>query len=169
MRFKASLQYDKGSEGSSIPKTLKKESIAFPCANNNLKDNINAMLKNVVEMPKQWTIVQLTPQFNQDEILESDSDKVYTNPIHISVFKCGESNKMPFCVTASAPIDKIANQTIEICKEMKDIIQNNKLLIGNVQVTREGLFRNYKDKREYQDARDIIMCRLKVNRFFANF
>lgn len=124
------------------------------------------MRKNVEEMPKEWTIVQLTPQFNIKERLNNKNDVCYTDPIHISVFNCGKGNTAPFCVTVSAPFDKIANKTIEICNEMKDIVEANTLLIRNVLVTREGFFRHYKDKKVYQDARDMINCRLRVNSLF---
>lgn len=168
LRFKASLQYEKAlnAANNNTPPTLKKERFEFPCAGKDIKDKINTMLKNVEEMPKEWTIVQLTPQFNQKETLEYDQNRMYTNPIHITVFNCGKRNGSPLCVTVNAPFDKIANQTIEICNEMNDIVQKNKLLIGNVQVTREGFFRHYKDKKAYQDARDIINCRLKVSPAF---
>lgn len=116
-------------------------------------------------MPEEWTIVQLTPQFNQQEYLEYGPDRAHTGPIHISVFNCGKSSTEPFSVIVSAPVDKIANETVEVCKEMKDIIQTNKLLIGNVQVTREGFFRTYKDKKEYNEARETLNCRLKVQHF----
>lgn len=168
LRFKASLQYDKAlhSDESSTPKTIKKESMELPCENSDLNNKIDVMLNHVEEMPKEWTIVQLTPQFNQQESLEYDPDQAYTNPIHISVFNCGEKDKQPFCVTVNAPFDKIANRTIEIYREMKEIVKDNKLLIGNVQVTREGFFRSYRDKLAYQDARDVINYRLQVNLIF---
>lgn len=164
LRFTACVQYEKALNNNSIPKTLNKERINFRCSDTNLSDRINTMLKNVEEMPKEWTIVQLTPHFNPET---SSSESTHTTPIHISIFNCGKGNTLPFWVTVNAPFDKIANHTIDICKEMMDIIQDNKLLIGNVQVTREGFFRHYKDKKTYQDARDTINCRLKVYSDFS--
>lgn len=169
MRFKAAFQYDKAVAvyKEANPITLKKANVDFPCANDDLQEHIKEMIKRVREMPKQWTIVQLTTRFNQKEHLECNPDVVYTNPIHISVFDCGERGGLPFCVTVGAPIDKIANRTMEICGEMRDIIKSHKHLISNVKVTPEGMFKCYLDKRDYHNAREMINCRLKV--FFIDF
>lgn len=172
LRFKASLQHEKAlaaADNNSSPKTLKKDYVEFSCNSKNVKNEINTMLKKIEEMPEEWTIVQLTPQFNRKERCNRNMNFYFTNSIHISVFNCGEKgkNSAPFCVTVQAPFDKIANNTIEICNEMRSIVEENKLLLRNVQVTHEGYFRHYKDKKAYQDARDLIDCRLKVFRFFC--
>lgn len=55
----------------------------------------------------EWTIVQLTPQYNIMDQFNEDNDVYYTNPIHISVFKCGKNQPKPFMVTVSAPRDPV--------------------------------------------------------------
>lgn len=55
----------------------------------------------------EWTIVQLTPQYNNMDEFNEDNDQYYTNPIHISVFKCGKNQPKPFLVTINAPIDPV--------------------------------------------------------------
>lgn len=97
------------------------------------------------------------------ESLEVNPDRAYTNPIHISVFKCGRGKCKPFCLTVNSPKDKISGDVVELCQEMKDIIKKNKNILGNVEKTVEGYFRNAKDKQVYNDIRDSINSRLKVN------
>lgn len=162
LRFKASLQYEKALNATNnTPRTIQKDRVEFSCAGTDIENQMGTMLNRIQEMPKEWTIVQLTSQFNEEEALQIKSHS-YTNPIHISVFNCGKTNTTPFCVTVNAPFDKISNKTIEVCNEMKNIVEENKLLVRNVHVTKEGLFRNFKDKKAYQDARDILNYRLKV-------
>lgn len=163
LRFNATVQYDKALITDEKAATINKENVKFSCATVDLKHKINSMLRNVREMPKEWTVVQLTPEFNQDESFEFSGDKVYTNPIYVSVFNCGEGSGDPYCVRVNAPFDKIANKTIEVCAEMKDIIRENKLLISSVQCTKEGRFRHYHDKKVYMEARDLVNCRLMVS------
>lgn len=55
----------------------------------------------------EWTIVQLTPEYNPLDEFNEDNDTFYTNPIHISVFSCGKNQPKPFLVTAKAPVDPV--------------------------------------------------------------
>lgn len=55
----------------------------------------------------EWTVVQLTPQYNHMDEFNEDNDLYHTNPIHISVFKCGKNQPKPFLVTVTAPRDPV--------------------------------------------------------------
>lgn len=55
----------------------------------------------------EWTIVQLTPQYNNMDEFNEDTDLYYTNPIDISLFKCGKNQPKPILVTVSAPTDPV--------------------------------------------------------------
>lgn len=90
-----------------------------------------------------------------------NNDKIYTNPLHISVFKCGMPQCEPFCVTVDTPKCVVNGINIEVCEEMSNIIQCNKNILGSVGTSKH--FSSCKDKKAYRDARENLNCRLKVS------
>lgn len=114
----------------------------------------------------EWTIIQLTSQFNIHEMNIND-DKMYTNPLHISVFNCGMPQCEPFCITVDAPKCVVDGKNVEVCEEMSSIIQRNRDILGSVTTSKH--FSSCRDKKAYKDARENLNCRLKVSSASALF
>lgn len=111
----------------------------------------------------EWTIVQLTTQFNIKESMQQDLSKMYTNPLHITVFNCGQTTLKPFCINVSAPKD-INGETIELCQEMHSIVTENKNLLYNCFGSMPIIEKvTVKQKKVYNDHRNALNNRLKVS------
>lgn len=55
----------------------------------------------------EWTLVQLTFQFNPLHNINEDNNIYQTNPLHIAVFSCGQTETEPFLVTVDTPKDSV--------------------------------------------------------------
>lgn len=157
LRFKACFQFDKSGSDHTNPRTINKTNLQLACDSD---AGVQIMLDQIAELPKEWTIVQLTPMYSRDSYLIRDSNKQRTDSLHVTVFNCGQREMEPFSVIASAPIDKISVQPIEICEEMQSLIVGmHKLLTG---VTGDR-FRNDMQKKSYCERREDQNNRLRVS------
>ncbi|KAK9875303.1 hypothetical protein WA026_007700 [Henosepilachna vigintioctopunctata] len=101
LRLKAEIKLDAATVQEGQEPILKKEYLSFTTSHSlslNCAD-IDVMVERVAEMPKEWTVVQFTPQFCKEEIFASDSEQLFTSGIHMSVFKCGQKEDLPYCIT----------------------------------------------------------------------
>lgn len=107
-----------------------------------------------------------------------NNDLFHTNPIHISVFKCGKNQQIPFLVTVGPPKDPVdgkyvigpfkksnynfllLGKPVQLAKEMADIIKGNKEAL--MSQTKQQKFRNQTEKMSYISRRQFIEDRLKV-------
>ncbi|XP_017776541.1 PREDICTED: separin [Nicrophorus vespilloides] len=126
-RYQASLLYEKSIQETDhqiLP--LMKENFDVNCCNKAIDENIQKMLEKVEEMPKEWTLVQLTPVFNPQESNNINPSNVYTNPLHITIFNCGQNKSNPITVCVDAPRDNDDN-VINVMDMMSKLIsgQNN--------------------------------------------
>lgn len=110
----------------------------------------------------EWTLVQITTQFDMQESLAIDRSKKYTNAIHLSLFNCGQSKIKPLCVTCCAPRDKITGNVMEICQELNDILSTNS---KSLTYSTGSYFGNVAEKMAYVEKRMSLVDRLKVSGF----
>lgn len=113
----------------------------------------------------EWTIVQVSSRFNVEENVKVPSDKWHTNPLHISVFNCGDVEPLPFCITTNVPYDMLAEKIIEINEEMKCVIEENKT---NLNCIGNGIM-THNDKKLYCKKRLYINSRIRVRLFIYIF
>ncbi|KAJ8957970.1 hypothetical protein NQ318_001971 [Aromia moschata] len=173
LRSKAALRYEKllTSDAESInkdsPLYLTKENMGFTCSTAAKEENVRRVLRQIEDLPKryllciisEWTLVQLTPQYNAADNINEDNKIYYTNPIHISVFNCGKNQVDPFMVTVDSPKDPVNGKQVELAQEMMSIITGNKeALMFNKQKT----FKNHKEKSSYFNRRQSIEDRLRA-------
>lgn len=57
------------------------------------------LLQKIAELPKEWMLIQMTPQFSCNEILAINSDELTLNGVHLTVFNCGQKDAVPYCIT----------------------------------------------------------------------
>ncbi|KAI4468246.1 extra spindle poles 1-related [Holotrichia oblita] len=165
LRYKAIYRYEKNMQSECDNKhiSINKMNIDFNCKGTNISENIAKMLEKIKEMPKEWVIVQLTPDYNPNENFETSPEARYTNALYVTIFHCGENQPKPFYIKINAPIDKISGKTIGIRQEMESIITDNKKSFADIKVNhhKTEFFTSYMDKHVYQKARYTINNRLK--------
>ncbi|KAJ8912438.1 hypothetical protein NQ315_006105 [Exocentrus adspersus] len=152
LRNKAVLRYEKLLSADvepicKIPLISTTEEIALKCPTAEVNENIRIMLRHIAEMPKEWTLVQLTPYYNPLDDITEDNTIFKTNPIHISVFNCGQLDEEPFLVTVNPPIDSVNGSCIELVQEMMSIIRGNK----------EALMSHKKKRQSIEDRLKAII------------
>ncbi|CAH1276827.1 unnamed protein product [Diabrotica balteata] len=116
------------------------------------------MLKQIQDMPKEWTVIQLTPQYNPMEIWNEDNNVHYTNSIQISFFNCNSKDK-PFYVVADAPRDKVNGTNIELCEELFTILRLNKEVLLSHNQKR---FPSHEAKYQYYGKMQSLKIGLRV-------
>lgn len=109
----------------------------------------------------EWTIVQLTSQFNTKENLQVNVEEYYTNPLHVTVFNCNQHQTIPFTITVDIPKDKISGYNIEIRQEMHSIITENLNRFLEVK-KKSGKFLSHAVKQAYCKSRFLLNSRLEV-------
>ncbi|XP_056637948.1 uncharacterized protein LOC130446007 [Diorhabda sublineata] len=134
---------------------LSKERLTIKCSTYPKEKKIQEMLNQIDEFPKEWTVVQLTPQYNPMEIWNEDPDVYYTNAINISMF----TSKKPFLVTCGAPRDPVNGDGIELCNEIISILKVNKEVLTSHS---KKMFSNYKEKNDYMHKVQGVEDRLKL-------
>ncbi|XP_018575922.1 separin [Anoplophora glabripennis] len=164
LRNKAALRYEKFlscdvEPMSKGPLISAKDEIAFKCPTDQIENSIRAMLEQVEQMPKEWTLIQLTSQYNPLDNINEDNNIYQTNPIHIAVFSCGQSEQSPFLVTVDAPKDAVNGNCVELAQEMMSIIKGNKEALMS---HKQKVFKNHKEKLNYMSRRQSIENRLKA-------
>ncbi|CAH1164034.1 unnamed protein product [Phaedon cochleariae] len=163
LRNKTVLRYDKLlaselKESQDISRLkISRDCLAFKCSTYSKESGVKAMLAQIAEMPPEWTLVQLTPQYNPKEMNNENNNLYYTSPIHISVFSCGQSDVEPFLVTVNAPRDPVNSNHIELAQEVISLMKENIDLLTS---TKRGTFKSHKEKYNYMDRRQLIENRL---------
>ncbi|XP_030756726.1 separin [Sitophilus oryzae] len=116
------------------------------------ENRIKEILNQVAEMPKEWTLVQLTSQQATAELENINMKKYETSAIHITVFDCGQDKTNPFTVKVDKP--HTANDKIELLQELMSLVNENRDRLTNVSgLTR---FKNYEEKMKYSQSRDRV-------------
>lgn len=82
-------------------------------------------LKEALFTFTEWTLVQLTSQHNLNEALEVKNEKIHTNPLFITVFKCGQNDHQPLLFNLGVPKD-ISGTLIPFQQEMYNILKFRK-------------------------------------------
>ncbi|XP_023026934.2 extra spindle pole bodies like 1, separase [Leptinotarsa decemlineata] len=163
LRSRTVLRYEKLLANDPVSQNIthlqkSRDNLAFKCSTYPKNDRIRIMLEQMQEMPKEWTVVQLTPQYNSRDILNEDNNVYHTNPIHISVFSCGQNETRPFLINVGAPKDPVTGNNIELAQEMNSIVKGNiEVLTSN----KKKMFRNQKEKMDYIERRQLIEDRLR--------
>ncbi|XP_072381115.1 uncharacterized protein Sse [Diabrotica undecimpunctata] len=164
LRNKTVLRYEKLLEdkNTTLHKTsqleLTKESLSIKCPTYPKEKRVGEMLKQIQDMPKEWTVIQLTPQYNPMEIWNEDNNVHYTNSIQISFFNCNSKDK-PFYVVADAPRDKVNGTNIELCEELFTILRMNKEVLLSHNQKR---FPSHEAKYQYYGKMQSVEDRLKL-------
>ncbi|GJQ66032.1 hypothetical protein Trydic_g4122 [Trypoxylus dichotomus] len=165
LRYKAIYRYEKNMKNESDNKCIgiNKRNIDFSCKDEDLKENIMEMLQKVEEMPKEWVIIQLTPDYNPEGNFETLEGTRYTNALYMTVFHCGANQPKPFYIKIDAPVDKISGKVIQIRQEMESIIVDNKKSFTNIKTSdkKADQFNSHIDKHLYSKARYVVNNRLK--------
>ncbi|KAF5299574.1 hypothetical protein FQR65_LT09379 [Abscondita terminalis] len=124
LRFNTIHQFEKCTAGSDSTPPLNKSYIHFQCNTASLKEKIGVMLDQISDMPKEWTIIQLTSQLNPEEHFSINSESTHTNAIYITVFNCG-TKESPFTTIIRPPLNKPDGDVIQIREEMCAILKEN--------------------------------------------
>ncbi|CAH2007969.1 unnamed protein product [Acanthoscelides obtectus] len=135
------------------------KNLDIKCSTYPEEKHVAEMLQHLKEMPKEWTLVQLTPKYNPLENFQEDINTYYTEAIHISIFHCGPAAPDPFLVTAGPPKDPVNGQTVKLANEMYSIIRDNKEVLTYGSKRRN--FRSLAEKSDYLSKRRSIEDRLK--------
>ncbi|XP_028140260.2 uncharacterized protein LOC114334421 [Diabrotica virgifera virgifera] len=164
LRNKTVLRYEKllkdtstTSENASQLESTK-VSLSIKCPTYPNEKKVEDMLKQIQEMPKEWTVIQLTPQYNAMELLNEDNNVHYTNAIHITFFNCNSQDN-PFYVVADAPRDKINGTKIELCEELFTILRLHKEVLSGHNQKR---FASHAAKNQYYKQMQSVEDRLKL-------
>ncbi|XP_063918848.1 uncharacterized protein LOC135134157 [Zophobas morio] len=169
LRLKAVLRYEKiltsggnpcSGSNNKVRVSLCKNNMSSNCANSKVEDNVNNMLEKIKEMPAEWTLIQLTPQFNAEENENISIKRHCTNSLTLTVFNCGQNQPKPFCVKVEKPIDEITGSTVELMYEAHSIMHDNRnTLISSKTQTH---FKGISEKQNYYARRKSIDDRLKM-------
>lgn len=90
-----------------------------------------------------------------------DISKIYTDPLYISVFDCGQKNTKPFCIEIPTPRN-INGDCIELCQEMRSVIDDNRNLLFNSFGKENWKSATHKQKVQYTERKTMLNIRLKV-------
>ncbi|KRT84740.1 Peptidase, partial [Oryctes borbonicus] len=165
LRYKAIYRFEKNLKNESDSKYIgiNKSNIDFNCKDENTKKNISDMLRKVEEMPKEWVIIQLTPEFNAKGNFETLDGTFYTDALYVTMFHCGKNQPKPFYIKIDAPLDRINGKVIQIRQEMESIIVDNRKSFTNIKMDdkKADHFNSHVDKHIYSKARYVINNRLK--------
>ncbi|VVC97061.1 unnamed protein product, partial [Leptidea sinapis] len=117
-------------------------------------NNVDNFLKIIEEMPKEWTIVQLTAPYNPNENFKSMNDyRNEVNSIFLSVFTNDYlGSEGPITVTMPANIVKEGEKPL--FTELFSLLDDNYKTIDNAQyLNNKRLIKNYWSRREEIDLR----------------
>ncbi|KAH1027685.1 hypothetical protein HUJ05_001148 [Dendroctonus ponderosae] len=129
--------------------------LIFPPCNQTLEDGFNLIMQQIAELPKEWTIVQLTSQYSPEEHINFNRKRYYSTGLHISVFNCGTDKAVPFVVTVPPPT--VNGVKLELMQAHMDGLANYQSEL-NSRVNQKA-FRNYRDRLIYvQKYEEIEMC-----------
>ncbi|KAL3285845.1 hypothetical protein HHI36_000365 [Cryptolaemus montrouzieri] len=133
LRLKAEIQIDINEfQRKTENSILNREHLCFP--NSHMlslgQADIDVMLERIAEMPKEWTIIQITPQFSNEEIFATDSKHISTKGIYVTVFNCGRRSEVPYCVN-------LPNDVLTTREDMRMLKNNLKEALSLPQ--REGM------------------------------
>ncbi|KAF5304771.1 hypothetical protein FQA39_LY09548 [Lamprigera yunnana] len=160
LRFTAIHQFEKSLQSLETTLPINKSYIDFTCTTTSLTERIHSMLSEIEEMPKEWTIIQLTSSFNAKENIDTTCENYHTDGVHVTVFNCG-SKEDPFTVTVYPPRDKISGEIIEIKQEMFSIIKDNLQSLQNFQSFLGKTFKSSAEKLVYSEVRFFLNNRLE--------
>ncbi|KAI4480693.1 hypothetical protein M0802_014165 [Mischocyttarus mexicanus] len=81
------------------------------------------LLSNLVNLPKEWYIVQVTVQYEDSLYLHYNKDTCHSiNALHISILPT--ENIKPLCITLSKPSQ--SHTKYDVCNEIQEILDKNK-------------------------------------------
>lgn len=104
--------------------------MAFEKPFTNVEENLKKVLGYIEEMPKEWTVVQLTPQYNPAEGLLFNLSKLSMGSVHLTVFNCGKNQYKPFTVLIDPPTSK-SNEKIEILQNIQAALASYKATLSS--------------------------------------
>ncbi|KAF7393198.1 hypothetical protein HZH66_009031 [Vespula vulgaris] len=83
-----------------------------------------ALLSNLVNLPEEWYIVQVTAQFEDSVYLQYNKNTCHSmHALHITILPTGNSILKPLCITLPKPQ---THTMYDICNEIREILGNNK-------------------------------------------
>ncbi|XP_044746483.1 separin [Coccinella septempunctata] len=156
LRLRATVECDSNIyEEKSHRSFMKKDYLnPFSC----VKSDVQILLERVVELPKEWTVIQLTPRFSSKNIFAINSDDLTLSGVHITVFNCGEKNENPYCVTLPA------GNAFSIMGDMRKL-KNNLKEIYSIPYKKVTEVMSTKSKKMYHKRRlemeDVLECLLR--------
>ncbi|KAF7280237.1 extra spindle pole bodies like 1, separase [Rhynchophorus ferrugineus] len=151
MRYERLLSKSEVDEETANQLKFLKDIILTKCPSN-INERIQEIMKQVYEMPKEWTLIQLTSQHTPAELQNLNAKKFETNGIYITVFNCGQNEFQPFMVKADKPTEY--SNKIELIQEVVALISANKERLMNNSGRKN--FKNYREKMEYCRDRDRV-------------
>ncbi|XP_060536236.1 uncharacterized protein LOC132708126 [Cylas formicarius] len=165
LRDKAAIRYQRTliKDEHPEPARLKflKNVIVTKCPPTEIVDCVGDMLRQVQELPKEWTIVQLTSSnITAAEVNNNDPSKYVMNPLCISVFNCGQTTVDPFLITVPEPRDPVRGNIVNLVEQLMSIVEENrKILTSTMGLNR---FSTYEKKIAYYQQRKSIENDLKM-------
>ncbi|KAI4482686.1 hypothetical protein M0804_008539 [Polistes exclamans] len=82
------------------------------------------LLSNLVNLPKEWYIVQVTAQYEDSLYLHYNKDTCnFINALHISILPTENSVIKPLCITLSKPR---SHTKYDVCNEIQEILDKNR-------------------------------------------
>ncbi|CAH0552002.1 unnamed protein product [Brassicogethes aeneus] len=124
LRINTTVKWEKNEKNQSLL-----DNVMVKCSNSNIDKNINELINKLKVLPKEWTLVQLTSEFEADDNLNFKCDKYNTPGIHISVFTCGKRYSTPFMVSVDHPKDPVNGSKLELLNEIHCFLRQRKELL----------------------------------------
>ncbi|EFN75719.1 hypothetical protein EAI_09721 [Harpegnathos saltator] len=87
------------------------------------KFSYDILKSKLVELPKEWYILQVTVQYESSNVLKYRSISNLMSAIHITILPTGPSEIEPLCITLPKPEMEVS---YDICTEIKNILDSYK-------------------------------------------
>ncbi|XP_026674527.1 separin [Ceratina calcarata] len=85
-------------------------------------NKVNSLKEKLVELPKEWYMIQITGQHKPVDICEfSEMNRMHE--IHITILPTGTEQREPLCITLPKP--KLQS-SYDVCYEIQKLLSNNK-------------------------------------------
>ncbi|XP_050300415.1 separin [Anthonomus grandis grandis] len=112
---------------------------------------MDEVLKQQLEMPKEWTVIQITHQINPVELQSLEPSTYETNGIDLVVFNCGQENVEPFLVSLSSP-PSLNGQKFELLQKLMDVLKLNSEMLTST--SQRHFFKNKREKYDYMQRQE---------------
>ncbi|KAL1512471.1 hypothetical protein ABEB36_002056 [Hypothenemus hampei] len=155
MRFERLLNRGDCTPDEAHVKVLK--DIVVNKCNFNTTSSMADIKKMIAELPKEWTIVQITNSYNPLEETNTTFNKHFTNDLYMTVFNCGQIELDPFCITINSPW--LNGVKLELLQQLTDLLQEYKDRLTSL--FNRKFFKNEAEKEKYAMSGEILESTLR--------